>query len=96
MTRSSRDILAQVIDDSRGVTLAAASTMEADLREASGDKTEKAKLVGTLLADRAKKAGVESVAFDRAGNKVPRTDCCAADGAREAGPRILDDPGEVK
>ena len=85
VTRSSRHILAQVIDDSRGVTLAAASTMEADLREASGDKTEKAKLVGTLLADRAKKAGVESVVFDRAGNQYHGRIAALADAAREAG-----------
>ena len=67
--RSSRHIVAQVIDDSAGVTLAAASTMEADLRAASGDKSEKAKMVGVLVAERAKKAGVSDVVFDRAGNQ---------------------------
>ena len=54
VTRSARHILAQVIDDTAGHTLAAASTMEADVRAASGDKSAKAKQVGTLLAERAK------------------------------------------
>ena len=85
VTRSSRHIVAQVVDDTVGRTLASASTMEADLRAASGDKSAKAKQVGTLLAERAKKAGVESVVFDRAGNQYHGRVAALADGAREAG-----------
>ena len=85
VTRSARHILAQVIDDTAGHTLAAASTMEADVRAASGDKSAKAKQVGTLLAARAKEAGVESVVFDRAGNQYHGRIAALADAAREAG-----------
>ena len=85
VTRSARHILAQVIDDTAGHTLAAASTMEADVRAASGDKSAKAKQVGALVAERAKKAGVESVVFDRAGNQYHGRIAALADGAREAG-----------
>jgi large subunit ribosomal protein L18 len=85
VTRSSRHILAQVIDDTRGVTLAAASTMEADLRTSEGDKSERAKLVGARVAERAKAAGVETVVFDRAGNKYHGRVAALAEGAREAG-----------
>ena len=85
VTRSSRHIVAQVVDDTVGRTLASASTMEADLRAASGDKSAKAKQVGTLLDERAKKAGVESVVFDRAGNKYHGRIAALADAAREAG-----------
>src|SRR5918995_6146219 len=69
VTRSARHISAQVIDDTQGRTLASASTMEAALRAAAGDKSEKAKQVGGLVAERAKAAGIESVVFDRAGYK---------------------------
>src|SRR4029450_716015 len=69
VTKSARHLYAQVIDDVAGKTLASASTMESDLRGTDGDKTAKAKTVGGLLAERAKAAGVESVVFDRAGNK---------------------------
>jgi large subunit ribosomal protein L18 len=85
VTRSSRHIVAQVIDDTRGVTLAQASTMEADVRVASGDKSAKAKTVGKLIADRAKAAGVADVVFDRAGNKYHGRIAALADSAREAG-----------
>ena len=85
VTRSARPILALVIDDTAGHTLAAASTMEADVRAASGDKSAKAKQVGTLLAERAKKAGVESVVFDRAGNQYHGRIAALAEAAREAG-----------
>ncbi len=85
VTRSSRHVLAQVIDDTRGVTLASASTMEADVRAVSGDKSAKAKAVGKLVADRAKAAGVENVVFDRAGNKYHGRVAALADSAREAG-----------
>jgi large subunit ribosomal protein L18 len=85
VTRSARHIMAQVIDDTAGRTLAAASTMEADLRSAAGDKSAKAKQVGALVAERAKAAGVEQVVFDRAGNKYHGRIAALADSAREAG-----------
>lgn len=85
VTRSARHLYVQVIDDVAGRTLAAASTMEADLRKASGDKSDKAKVVGELIAKRAKDAGVENVVFDRAGNKYTGRIAALADAAREAG-----------
>jgi large subunit ribosomal protein L18 len=85
VTRSARHIMAQVIDDTAGRTLASASTMEADLRSAAGDKSAKAKQVGALVAERAKAAGVEQVVFDRAGNKYHGRIAALADSAREAG-----------
>jgi large subunit ribosomal protein L18 len=85
ITRSARHISAQVIDDVAGRTLAWASTMEGDLRTASGDKSEKAKQVGGLVAERAKAAGIEKVVFDRAGNRYHGRIASLADGAREAG-----------
>jgi large subunit ribosomal protein L18 len=85
VTRSAKHISAQVVDDGEGRTLAAASTMEADLRTLEGDKSAKAKRVGELLAERAKAAGVEGVVFDRAGNKYHGRVAALADGAREGG-----------
>jgi large subunit ribosomal protein L18 len=85
VTRSSKHISVQVVDDLVGKTLASASTMEADLRGFSGDKTAKAKKVGELVAERAKSAGVEDVVFDRAGNKYHGRVAALAEGAREAG-----------
>jgi large subunit ribosomal protein L18 len=85
VTRSARHISAQVIDDTQGRTLAAASTMEAALRAAAGDKSDKAKQVGGLVAERAKAAGIESVVFDRAGYKYHGRVAALADGAREGG-----------
>jgi large subunit ribosomal protein L18 len=81
--RSSRHISVQVIDDVAGVTLASASSLE--LRSSAGDKSAKAKEVGKLIAERAKKAGVEDVVFDRAGNKYHGRVAALADSAREAG-----------
>jgi large subunit ribosomal protein L18 len=85
VTRSARHISAQVIDDTQGRTLAYASTMEADLRAAAGDKSDKAKQVGGLIAQRAKAAGIESVVFDRAGYKYHGRVAALADSAREGG-----------
>ena len=85
VTRSARHMVAQVVDDTQGVTLASASTMEADLRGASQDKTAKARKVGQLVAERAKKAGVDAVVFDRGGNKYHGRVAALADGAREGG-----------
>jgi large subunit ribosomal protein L18 len=85
VTRSARHVYAQVIDDTQGRTLASASTMEATLRAATGDKSDKAKQVGSLIAERAKAVGVESVVFDRAGYKYHGRIAALADGAREGG-----------
>ncbi len=85
VTRSSRHLFVQVVDDLAGKTLASASTMETDLRAHDGDKTAKAKRVGELVAERAKAAGVDSVVFDRAGNKYHGRIAALADGAREGG-----------
>jgi len=85
VTRSARHVFVQIVDDSKGHTLASASTMEADLRKAKGDKSDKSKQVGLLLAERAKKAGVSEVVFDRGGNKYAGRVAAIADGAREGG-----------
>jgi len=85
VTRSSKHISAQVVDDLVGKTLVQASTMEGDLRAFTGDKTAKAKKVGELVAERAKAAGIEGVVFDRAGNKYHGRIAALADGAREGG-----------
>ena len=85
VNRSSRHVFVQVVDDVVGKTLASASTMEADLRGFEGDKTAKARKVGELVGERAKAAGVESVVFDRGGNRYHGRVAAIADGAREAG-----------
>jgi large subunit ribosomal protein L18 len=85
VTRSTKHISVQVVDDLEGKTLAYASTMETDLRSLAGDKTAKAKRVGELVAERAKGVGVETVVFDRAGNKYHGRIAALADGAREGG-----------
>ncbi len=85
VSRSSRHVFVQVVDDTAGRTLASASTMEADVRTLDGDKTSKAKKVGELVAERARAAGVESVVFDRGGNKYHGRVAAIADGAREGG-----------
>jgi len=85
VSRSARHISAQVIDDTHGRTLAAASTMEGTLRAVAGDKSEKAKQVGGLIAERAKAAGIENVVFDRAGYKYHGRISAVAAGAREGG-----------
>ncbi|HLP23428.1 MAG TPA: 50S ribosomal protein L18 [Microbacteriaceae bacterium] len=85
VTRSARHVFVQIVDDAKGHTLASASTMEADMRGFSGDKTAKARKVGELVAERAKKAGVEAVVFDRGGNKYAGRVAAIAEGAREAG-----------
>jgi large subunit ribosomal protein L18 len=85
VTRSSRHIVAQVVDDAQGHTLAYASTMEADLRALDGDKTAKARQVGERIAERAREAGVEAVVFDRGGNRYHGRVAAVADGAREGG-----------
>jgi large subunit ribosomal protein L18 len=83
--RSLNHIYAQVIDDASGTTLAAASTVEKDLRGSKTTKTEEAAVVGRLLAERAKAAGVQHVVFDRAGFRYHGRVKSLADAAREAG-----------
>ena len=85
VTRSSKHISVQVVDDLAGRTLVAASSMEADLRTLDGDKTAKAKKVGERVAERAKGAGIESVVFDRGGNKYHGRIAALADAARAGG-----------
>ena len=85
VSRSSRHVFVQIVDDTVGKTVASASTMEADLRSFEGDNTAKARRVGELLAERAKSAGVEAVVFDRGGNKYHGRVAAVADGAREGG-----------
>ncbi len=85
VTRSARHIGAQIVDDAAGRTLASASTLEADLRAASGDKTAKARTVGEKLAERAKAAGITAVVFDRGGDTYHGRIAALADGARSGG-----------
>ena len=83
--RSLNHIYAQVIDDASGKTLAAASTAEKELRGSKTTKSEEAAVVGRLVAQRAKSAGVERVVFDRAGFRYHGRIKSLADAAREAG-----------
>ena len=85
VTRSARHLVAQIVDDSKGYTLASASTMEKDLRAQSADKTKKARTVGQLVADRAKAKGITTVVFDRGGNRYTGRVAALAEGARENG-----------
>lgn len=84
VTRSNRHIVAQVIDDIQGHTLASASTLDASIR-GEGEKSAQAGKVGALVAERAKAAGVETVVFDRGGNRYAGRIAALADAAREAG-----------
>ena len=83
--RSIDQIYAQVIDDTTGRTLAAASSLEPGIRSEEGTKTERARTVGRLIAERAKAAGIGSVVFDRAGFRYHGRVKSLADAAREAG-----------
>ncbi|MGH3950668.1 MAG: 50S ribosomal protein L18 [Pseudonocardiaceae bacterium] len=83
--RSSRHIAVQMVDDLVGKTVAAASSMESDVRALDGDKKAKAAKVGELVAARAKSAGVDTVVFDRGGNAYHGRIAALADAAREAG-----------
>ena len=89
VTRSSRHITAQVVDDLAGHTLASASTLDVTIRATSGaergDKTEQAKKVGALVASRAKDKGIDTVVFDRGGNAYRGRIAALADAARESG-----------
>ncbi len=83
--RSNKEIYAQVIDDTTGKTLASASSREKELSDAKGTKSEIAREVGKSLAEKAKKAGIENVAFDRGGNLYHGRVKSLAEGAREGG-----------
>jgi large subunit ribosomal protein L18 len=85
VTRSARHTSVQLIDDGAGRTVAYASTLEEALRETSGDKTAKARQVGTLLAERARAAGVSAAVFDRSGWAYHGRIAALADAAREGG-----------
>ena len=88
VTRSARHIVAQLVDDGMGSTVAAASTLDSGIRDADGDKTAKARQVGELLARRAQEAGVEAAVFDRAGYAYHGRVAALADGAREGGLKL--------
>jgi large subunit ribosomal protein L18 len=85
VTRSSRNMFAQLVDDVAGATLASASTLDASIRGTTGDKTAKARQVGALLAERAGQAGITAAVFDRGGNAYHGRVAALADGAREGG-----------
>jgi len=85
VNRSARHIVVQIVDDSVGRTLASASTMDEAVKSAEGDKTAKAKLVGALVAERARAAGITAVVFDRGGYQYHGRVAALADSAREAG-----------
>jgi large subunit ribosomal protein L18 len=85
VTRSARHMFAQLVDDTAGSTLVSASTLDASVRGSSGDKTAKAKQVGTLLAERAAAARITAVIFDRGGHSYHGRVAALADSAREGG-----------
>jgi len=85
VSRSSRHLVAQIVDDSIGQTLVSASTMESTLRESKDDKSAKAREVGVSIAKRAKEKGISTVVFDRGGNKYTGRIAALADSARENG-----------
>jgi len=88
VTRSARHLVAQLVDDTAGSTLVSASTLEATVRGAEGDKTAKAKQVGALLAERAAAAGITAVVFDRGGHSYHGRVAALADSAREGGLKL--------
>jgi large subunit ribosomal protein L18 len=85
VNRSARHIFAQLIDDGAGHTLASASTLEASIKDVTGDKKARAHQVGQLLASRAKEAGISAAVFDRGGYAYHGRVAALADGAREGG-----------
>ena len=85
VTRSTRHMVAQVVDDTTGRTLVSASTLEAAVRAEGGAKRDKSRRVGELVAERAKAAGLTAVVFDRGGNQYHGRVAAVADGAREGG-----------
>jgi large subunit ribosomal protein L18 len=85
VTRSLRHITAQIVDDTKGHTLASASSMDSTIRGTEGDKRAVARKVGALLAERASAAGINKIVFDRGGNRYAGRIAALADAAREAG-----------
>ncbi|GHJ46149.1 MULTISPECIES: 50S ribosomal protein L18 [Catellatospora] len=85
VTRSLRHIWVQIVDDTKGHTVASASSMDASIRGGEGDKSAIAGKVGALIADRAKAAGITKVVFDRGGNRYAGRIAALADAARGAG-----------
>ncbi|PWG60189.1 50S ribosomal protein L18 [Bifidobacterium catulorum] len=85
VTRTNRNMFAQVVDDTKGITLVNASTMNEEFSGFEGTKTDAAKKVGELVAERAKAAGITAVVFDRGGNKYHGRVAAVAEGAREGG-----------
>jgi large subunit ribosomal protein L18 len=85
VNRSSRHIHVQLVNDANGTTIAAASSIEADVRAVSGDKKAHSVRVGQQIAERARAAGIEAVVFDRGGNTYGGRIAALADAARENG-----------
>jgi len=85
VTRSLRQITAQIVDDTKGHTLVSASSLDTSIRGVDGNKSDLAGKVGALLAERAKSAGISKVVFDRGGNKYAGRIAALAAAAREAG-----------
>ena len=85
VTRSTRHIAAQLVDDTNSRTLAAASSLDDTVRSEAGDKKARAAAVGKLVAERAKAAGIDAVVFDRGGNRYHGRIAALADAAREGG-----------
>jgi large subunit ribosomal protein L18 len=85
VTRSTRHIAVQVVDDTTSRTLVAASSLDDTVRSATGDKKTRAAAVGKLVAERAKAAGIDAVVFDRGGNRYHGRIAALADAAREGG-----------
>jgi large subunit ribosomal protein L18 len=83
--RSNKEIYAQLIDDVTGTTITAASSRDKDIDASKANKTEAAKLVGKAIAEKAQKAGVEAVSFDRGGYLYHGRVKSLAEGAREGG-----------
>lgn len=85
VTRSNRHMVAQIVDDTKGMTLVSESTITHDFDGFKGTKTEAAQKVGELIAKKAKDAGIDSVVFDRGGNKYHGRVAAVAEGARQGG-----------
>jgi large subunit ribosomal protein L18 len=85
VTRSLRNVTAQIVDDAKGHTLVSASSLDATIRGGEGDKSAIAGKVGALLAERARSAGISKVVFDRGGNKYAGRIAALATAAREGG-----------
>ena len=83
--RSNKDIYAQLIDDTKGVTILSASSSQKDIESKKVNKVEKAKLVGTAIAEKAKAVGIETIRFDRNGYLYHGRVKSLAEGAREGG-----------